>query len=85
MMKQFLPWLSSKQLALHLAYNGVESGESFYFCIETNLQPLILGEINLQLKEKESKFDAYCRQFLPWVEAKLELEWPKGDIELLRR
>jgi len=37
MMKQFLPWLSSKQLALHLAYNGVESGESFYFCIETNL------------------------------------------------
>jgi hypothetical protein len=39
MMKQFLPWLSSKQLALHLAYNGVESGESFIFALKQIYSP----------------------------------------------
>jgi hypothetical protein len=41
---------------------------------------IYIGKINLKHEETDTQFDVYCRQFLPWVEAKLELEWPKGDI-----
>lgn len=78
MIKEFLPWLN-KQATPRLVYNGDESGMHYIFfmyCEDINVS---VGKILLTIDDSETRFDDYWLNFLPWVEAKLRLDWPKGN------